>query len=360
MNEVSRVVDVAVIGAGAAGLYAADLVRRAGHSVVVLEGRDRVGGRLLSVPAAGGTLDLGATWFWSNETQVNEVVAAEGLVAFRQYLDGDAMFQNEQGAQRMQGNQVDAPSGRLVDGTQSITHALAARLGDGVIHLETVVTTVSEVPEAPELLAIATTCGQIWHARQLIVAVPPATAEARIDFGGALSEPVRSLAAETPVWMGNIVKVVAHYARPFWRNAGLAGAAFSYTGPMRELHDMSGPHGTPAAIFGFAQPGAGHPAPTEAEIISQLTALFGSEAAEPEALHVQDWRTEPMTSPDNVDDLTKYQTYGHPLFGEPILNGRGHWASTETATTAPGHIEGALQAATRAAQAVVVRLATVI
>ena len=44
MTEITR--DVVVIGAGAAGLTAANTLRKAGLSVAVLEARDRVGGRL--------------------------------------------------------------------------------------------------------------------------------------------------------------------------------------------------------------------------------------------------------------------------------------------------------------------------
>lgn len=352
MTENRRAVDVVVVGAGPAGLYAATLLHQAGLSVVVLEARDRVGGRLLSLHAEGGHLDLGATWFWSNEPRVNAVVAEQGLQAFAQHLAGDAMFQSDQGTQRMDGNQIDAPSGRLAEGTQSIAHALAARLPASALQLET---RVMAIMGSLDGVTVQTGTGVV-DAQHVVIAVPPATAVGRIDFGDQLSMRVRGLAAATPVWMGNIVKVVAQYAEPFWRNRGLAGAAFSYVGPLRELHDMSGRDGQPAAIFGFAQPGAGNPTPTDAQVLEQLVALFGSQAGEPVNLHIQDWRREFFTSPDNVDELTNYQTYGHPTFAEPILDGRGHWASTETATTAPGHIEGALQAAERAATAVLTQL----
>jgi len=56
--------DVAVLGAGLAGLCAARDLIGAGLNVAVLEARDRVGGRTLTVPfeAAGLRVDLGAEW----------------------------------------------------------------------------------------------------------------------------------------------------------------------------------------------------------------------------------------------------------------------------------------------------------
>ncbi len=56
--------DVAVVGAGIAGLLAAQLLTQLGLSVKCFEARDRVGGRALTVDDAGLAIDLGATWFW--------------------------------------------------------------------------------------------------------------------------------------------------------------------------------------------------------------------------------------------------------------------------------------------------------
>lgn len=58
----SRAADVLVIGAGMAGLTAARALLAAGKRVIVLEARDRIGGRIRTETIAGQTIDLGASW----------------------------------------------------------------------------------------------------------------------------------------------------------------------------------------------------------------------------------------------------------------------------------------------------------
>ena len=53
---------VIVIGAGAAGLSAARVLHAHGREVVVLEGRDRIGGRLNTIDVGGGIVDEGGNW----------------------------------------------------------------------------------------------------------------------------------------------------------------------------------------------------------------------------------------------------------------------------------------------------------
>lgn len=58
-------IDLAIVGAGAAGIAAARLARERGVETVVLEASDRVGGRACTIDWRGCALDLGATWLHS-------------------------------------------------------------------------------------------------------------------------------------------------------------------------------------------------------------------------------------------------------------------------------------------------------
>ncbi len=341
---------VVVVGAGAAGLAAAVHLRAAGVDAVVLEARDRIGGRLLSVPAgAGRRLDLGATWFWDGEADVGALAAGAGLEVFDQHRTGDLMFQPGPRVERVRGNPLDVPSRRIASGMQSLAEALQARLPDAAVRLGEPVRAIAAEADG---LVVETPRGA-WRAPHVVLALPPALAVHAIAFDPPLDPELAALAAATPVWMGAFLKAVARYPEPFWRARGLAGAAFSHTGPLREVHDMSGPEGAPAALFGFAPLAPGAPTPGADAIRAQLGALFGAEAAEPLEFLLADWRAEPCTTPPGADRLGRYDTYGDPRYRAPAMGGRLHWASTETAQDAPGHVQGALSAGARAAAAAI-------
>jgi monoamine oxidase len=80
--------DVVIVGAGFAGLSAArDLVRN-GHDVVVLEGRDRVGGRSATTTIAGTPVDLGGTFVGPTQDAVIALAQELGCERVRTYSRG--------------------------------------------------------------------------------------------------------------------------------------------------------------------------------------------------------------------------------------------------------------------------------
>jgi monoamine oxidase len=82
--------DVAVVGAGIAGLVAARELAAAGRDVVVLEARDRVGGRVLNHALPDGTVvELGGQWVGPTQLRMAKLTAELGLETFPTYNTGE-------------------------------------------------------------------------------------------------------------------------------------------------------------------------------------------------------------------------------------------------------------------------------
>ena len=88
------VLDVAIIGGGLAGLTAARDLRRAGcESFVVLEARDRVGGRTLNHDLGNGYIsEGGGQWIGPGQTAVADLARELGIDTFKTYYKGKITF----------------------------------------------------------------------------------------------------------------------------------------------------------------------------------------------------------------------------------------------------------------------------
>ncbi|MGB6451429.1 MAG: NAD(P)/FAD-dependent oxidoreductase [Steroidobacteraceae bacterium] len=80
MTQSSHVPDVAVLGAGAAGLSAARVLAESGCSVLILEARDRIGGRILTIgdPALQFPIELGAEFIHGRAPATLELLQRSG------------------------------------------------------------------------------------------------------------------------------------------------------------------------------------------------------------------------------------------------------------------------------------------
>lgn len=74
-------VDVLVVGAGVAGLSAAGELRRSGKTALVVEARDRIGGRVLTERSLGGPYEAGALYIhWAERNPLTALATAAGIL----------------------------------------------------------------------------------------------------------------------------------------------------------------------------------------------------------------------------------------------------------------------------------------
>jgi monoamine oxidase len=100
----AREVDVAIVGAGLAGLVAARDLRAAGASAVVLEARDRVGGRLLNEPLGdGAVVEVGGQWIGPTQDRMAALAADMGVETFPTHDEGDNVLEWRGGLRRYGG-----------------------------------------------------------------------------------------------------------------------------------------------------------------------------------------------------------------------------------------------------------------
>ncbi|HZC17804.1 MAG TPA: flavin monoamine oxidase family protein [Caulobacteraceae bacterium] len=88
-----RKAEVIVIGAGMAGLKAANELADLGCSVIVLEAGDRVGGRLKRGEVAGRVVDFGGQWVGASHHVLLAEAKRLGIAAYPQYAKGQATLQ---------------------------------------------------------------------------------------------------------------------------------------------------------------------------------------------------------------------------------------------------------------------------
>ena len=354
--------DVAVVGAGLSGLLAAHLLERAGLDTVLIEARSRLGGRILGLPSGDGAqcFDLGPAWVWPDiNTRLAHWLQELGLPLFEQHGRGASLVEGPSREVRRYaaGFAQQPPSMRLVGGTMRLVDALASRLRRTPVLRGTRVQGIAAGPDGGLALTLATD-GKLsmLQVRSVVLTLPPRLLACALRWQPALPPETSRRWAGTPTWMAGHAKLLAVYARPFWREQGLSGTAVSQAGPLAEVHDASAADGQPAALFGFV----GVPAPWRQRMgrqalmqaaLEQLVRLFGPEAATPAQLHLQDWATEPDTAtPADGEPAT-----GHPAPQSTALpapwDGRIHLAGTEFASEFPGYLEGAVLAAERAVAA---------
>eukprot|EP00252_Welwitschia_mirabilis_P009640 TRINITY_DN2230_c0_g1_i2.p1 TRINITY_DN2230_c0_g1~~TRINITY_DN2230_c0_g1_i2.p1 ORF type:complete len:484 (-),score=80.08 TRINITY_DN2230_c0_g1_i2:504-1955(-) len=88
---------VIVIGAGFAGLAAARALHNASFKVILLESRDRIGGRVYTDYSFGFPVDMGASWLHGvcNENPLAPVIRKLGLPLYRTSGDNSVLYDHD-------------------------------------------------------------------------------------------------------------------------------------------------------------------------------------------------------------------------------------------------------------------------
>ncbi len=442
-----------VVGAGLAGMGAARRLADAGRDVLVVEARDRVGGRVLGHQLGDGTVvEVGGQWVGPTQDRVNGLVDELGLVTFPTYAAGehvaavggavrryrgdtppfsplvladllqaqrrldrmarqvpleapwaarraaswdadtfegwlrrnvatstgrtffrivaDAVFASDastlsllhllfylhsgRGLDRLLSTAGGAQQDRVVGGSQLLALGLADRLGEQV-RLGHPVRRLAHGGGRVRLVAD----GLEVEARRAIVAVPP-TLAGRITYDPLLPGVRDQLTQRLP--MGAVIKCLAVYDRPWWRDEGLSGSAATDVAPVGLTFDNSPPAGVPGVLLAFVEGrhavalGQASPGDRRRAVIDALVRLYGTRAAAPIDYVERDWAAEEWSRGCYGGHLPPgaWTQFG-PALRRPV--GRIHWAGTETAAVWSGYMDGALESGDRAAAEVLAALA---
>ena len=445
----TRDADAVVIGAGLAGLAAARALHAAGREAVVLEARDRVGGRTLNEPIGDDkVVEIGAQWVGPTQDRVLALIGELGLETFPTHVAGVNIFEREGRLGRYSGTipkvnpvglaevglllrrlnrmaaQVppeapwrapkaadwdsqtfaswmrrnvrtgvardvlrlaiigvwaaeprdvsllhvlfyirsagsieiltDAEGGaqqdRIVGGSQLIALRMAEELGPTSIELGSPVRSIRHSDAGVTVVSDRITVS----ARRAIVAVPP-TLAGRIAYEPAL--PALRDGLSQRMAQGSVVKCMAVYERPFWRERGLSGAVTSVTGPVSVGFDNSPPDGSPGVLLGFLEGRAAREAmdlsrDQRRRIVSECFGrFFGPEAARPVDYVDKAWGADEWSRGCYGGFMPPgaWSDHGAAL-RQPI--GPIHWAGAETATVWNGYMDGAVGSGQEAAHAV--------
>ncbi len=342
---------ILIIGAGLSGLTLAYLLEQRGKEYLVIEARDRTGGRILtSRPEGGAPLELGATWLGKKHDRLVALLARLGLDTFEQLTGGRAIYEaiSTSPPQVVQLPHNDEPSFRIAGGSDALITALYAGLSPEAVQLNTAVQALSLQEDG---VLVSTSQGTVV-AETVVSTLPPHLLASSIAFTPELPATFRDIASSTHTWMGESIKVGLRYRKPFWKDDGPGGTIFSNVGPVSEMYDHSNVENDRFALKGFLN-GTYFSLTRDQRrdmVLKQLRKYYGTAVDDYLEYEEAVWRQEEFTFSPYDQHVLPHQHNGHPLFREPLFGGRMLLAGSETAVLYPGYMDGAVRSAERIAK----------
>lgn len=333
-----------IIGAGLSGLTIAYKLHKAGKPFLLLEARDRIGGRILtSRTNKGAAIELGATWLGKKHQYLIGLLSELGIGLFPQVTGGRAIYEASSlsPAQVVELPHNDEPSYRIAGGSEMLIRELRSKIRSTSVRLNE---QVLELKGSPDHVEVTTNKGT-YRAGKVVSTLPPHLLISTITISPALPDQLLNVARQTHTWMGESIKVGLRYAQPFWREDGAPGGTiFSNVGPVTEMYDHTNIEESKYALKGFLN-GTYHSLTREERrdmVLSQLRKYYGEVVDDYLAYEEGVWRNEPFTSTPYEAHVLPHQNNGHPLLREAYLDGRLLLAGAETAVMYPGYMDGAV------------------
>ena len=338
--------EILIIGAGLTGLTIGAELSKKNLPFIILEGRDRIGGRIYTkYGETNPPIELGATWLGKKHTALLALIKELNLNIFEQALGERAIYESISTSppQLVQLGPNEAPSYRIRGGTSSIIQGLAKQIDHNHIKLGQ---TVNGIYYKDNHVQIKTE-SQTFIAKKVVTTLPPYLLNETIQFDPPLPMEFQTLAQQTHTWMGESIKVALTYETDFWNTEALSGTIISNVGPIPEMYDHSNQEHSKYALMGFLN-GAYFSISKEerlAMILAQLEKYFGPQAHSFINYEEKTWRTDNFTFTDYKQHVLPHQNNGHPLFRKAFWNQHLIIGGAETAPLFPGYMDGAVQSA---------------
>ena len=342
--------DVIIVGAGLSGLTTAYKLNQSGINCLVLEARNRPGGRINTLD---GPLEMGATWLGSQHQHLQKLLQELDIELFEQFTDGKISYEvgQNQPVQYFDMPPGQAPSFRIKGGTSKLIQYLIDNQQGKEIVYESIVKSITNTENGVKVLLKN---DKDYHASQVVITLPPQLTQANLSFNPPLSSEKQSVMQNTHTWMGESIKYGVTYSQPFWKSKGLSGMGFSQAGVIQEVHDHCNFEEDFFALKGFLNPNlrAFRMEDREKLVIDCFVKLFGEDAKDYLNYDETVWQNDAYTSLAKATSVAPHQNNGHELLREKVFDDKVIFSGTETSPIYGGYMDGAVYSGLSSAQQV--------
>ena len=334
--------NIIILGGGLSGLYLAYRLKKAGHTIKVLEANNRIGGRIYTKKIKNTKVELGATWLWQYNKELVKLCNELDIAVFEQNMSGDALFEatKESEVQRFKTPTNQEISYRIVGGTKTLLEKLSVHFLDEEIVLHQKVLKI----DTSKNLVTVNTEKNTFTADLVISTIPPQLFVNSVEFTEHLDPKLIEIANNTHTWMKDSVKFSLVYKSPFWEKQTLSGAGFSNVGPFTEMYNHTDYEHTNFALVGFLNAALIEKTveQREEEIKKQLYKFFGEDGVNYSSYEEKIWTNEPLLNFKNDAYISPHFNNGHAIYKTHALKNKLIIGGTETSSSYGGYMEGAI------------------